>query len=138
MLGLLRVLQVIWEWDPGKARATSRTTGILSATFSLTLALSVVTAVLLERVDYYELARKYLEVLGMDALWAPVIAGVFLVAGIATISFFFGLIIYLSTPKRSYIGHAWQGAVLVLGWIVLFVIARLIWSLVEVVGWRHA
>lgn len=128
------MLQVIWEWDPGKAHATSQTTGILSATGGLALALSVGTALLLERVDYFEEAIEYLEVLGMNALWAPLAAGGFLLAGIATISLFFGRIIYLSTPKRSYIGHAWQGAVLVVGGIVLFTIARLVMSLTEVVG----
>ena len=133
-LGLFRVVQEIWEWDPGGKPAEKASTGIWSATGGLAAALGVGVVFLLEGVDYFSEAARALEALGMGAVWAPAVAFGILVVGIAAVSLFFGRIIYLSSSDRSYIGHAWQGAALVFAGVVLVCIAWMVISVVRMVG----
>ena len=133
-LGLFRVVEEIFVWDPGGEPAENARTGILSATGGLAAALCVGVAFLLERVDYYSEAARALEALGMGAVWAPAVAAGILVVGIGAVSLFFGRIIYLSSPDRSYIGHVWQGGMLVFAGVVLVCIAWMVISVVRMAG----
>lgn len=131
---LLKILREIWEFDPGKEPGSNRKAGIGSAFAGLAAALAVSAAMLLERKDYFSRVTEFLANAGLSGVWAPATAIIGLVVVICVVSYIGGHIVYRSSPGRSYIGYAWQGAATVVGGIVLYSIAWLIMSLVELVG----
>ena len=133
---LLQLLRDIWDFDPGDVSGTNRTLCFLSATAGLAVALIVSAVIYLQREDYFQSAAAYVRIgFGVSELVAMAIAALSLLVPIALIALFGGMIVWLSSaPERSYIGHLWRGAAMVIGGIVLYEIARAIMSAFELVG----
>ena len=113
--------------------------GVLSAGTGLFVALLVGAVALLFRFDFYRSASTFLkasdlvasDVAGFAVLVAASLLAIVMIAVLAT---FGGMIIYLSSSPRSYLSHVWRGALVPVVGIALFVIARGIMSLSDLMG----
>ena len=111
---------------PGEVPAKSRALAVMSASVGLSIALAVGAANLLERKDYFRSVDTFLQSnVGLSAL-AVVVTAIILVLGIIlALSAFGGMILVLSSSsKRSYIGHAWRGALLVVLGVALYFVGK--------------
>ena len=132
---LLKLLGDIWKFDPGDVPGQNWMLGTLSASIGLGAALTVGAVTYLERRNYFQAAADYLrDDYKVTDLVALAISAIFLLAVISVFAFLGGMIVYLSSKGRSYIGYAWQGGVVFVGGIVLYVIANMVMSSLEMVG----
>ncbi len=132
---MLKLLQEVWEFDPGNVPGTSRTLGIISATSGLGVAEIVSATIYLHSQGYFGGVALWLQTVELG--WTELKAIGFvtiLVLLIACVTILFGTVVFLSSEGRSYIGYAWQGAVVVIGAIVLVTITRRITFLFDLVG----
>jgi hypothetical protein len=101
--------------------------GILAAALGLGIAVLIGALLFLERMEFDDYVIELLRhATGMTRIWAPAVAFLLLLAVVGPLSLIGGLMIYHSTPDRSYIGHFWHGAVLSLCCIVLYFTASVI------------
>ena len=136
---LLKVLRKVWNFDPvprSRRKKTSALMGILSAAGGLYAAMAVAVLAHLDRTqDIFELLASYA---ALGVTWKELVtiarSYILLVAAPAPLVLFVGAIVYHSEHGRSYIGYFWQGAVVIVGGIVLFLIASMIWALFKLVG----
>ena len=136
---VLRWLRQIWDVHWGERPGTNRLLGVLSASAGLFFALVVGAVVLLQRQGFYQSVWDFLEgsiaaTLGVSALAAIALATILALAVIVTVATFGGMIIYLSSSPRSYLTHAWRGALVLMVAIVLYAVAWTVMSVAEMMG----
>lgn len=124
---LFRWLRQIWDWDPGEIPCTSPLLGVASASGGLFVALCVGAVVLLKERGFFRIVWEFIEgsmaaafeVSGIAAVLWTCILIVTVIAGISLIG---GMAIFYSSSKRSYLGHAWRGALVPVCGIFLFAV----------------
>lgn len=125
---LLRWLRQIWDVEWGEVPGTNPVLGVLSASAGLFFALIVGAIQLLRHQDFYQSVWDFLEgsvaaALGLSALAAVALATILALGAIVATATFGGMIIYLSSSPRSYLTHAWRGALVFLVAMALYAVA---------------
>lgn len=121
----LRRLQQIWDWDPGDVHAKSRALALVSASFGLSLGLVVMTVDLLAGEKYFQSLATLLQVdFGLTSLGAVAVASISVLLIVLGISALGGTLIVLSSLPRSYIGHVWRGALVVVLGVALYYLVK--------------
>ena len=121
-------LRQLWDYDWGEVHATSPILAVASASLGLFVALCVGAWNFLEGEAYVQSAADFLHAgMGVGAIAAVVYVVALVLAVLLVAAVIGGLLIYLSSSARSYMGYLWRGGLL----MVLFIIVQ---GLAEFVG----